>query len=94
MSSRDIVFVLKARLPLGVGKRDFLEYAVGEIRGGVGGLRPEDPLFGLDRDSVKCVSLSGDAARVVVGLAEGGIRKRQITAALRDGKLTSWLFKD
>lgn len=46
-------FVVEVDIPSGVSVQEMKDYIFGEVRAGIGGLPPEDPLFHLDRTSVK-----------------------------------------
>jgi hypothetical protein len=51
-------FTIEVDLPDGVSASEFRAYAETEIRAGKGGLHPDDPLFNLERSSVKVRSVA------------------------------------
>jgi hypothetical protein len=55
--TRRVAFRVEFDLPPGATAAEAGEYIEGEVRAGCGGLDPRDPMFHLDRESVRVAAI-------------------------------------
>lgn len=88
---RTVTIVVTAKLPPSVTKQELRNYMLIEIASGVGGLHPDDPLFDLDRKSIK-VTLPHKDVAIAIDRCANPIFRRQMIAALKDNPVTKGWF--
>ena len=92
MKDRTATIVVTIGLDTGVTRQDMRAYVEDEIKASFGGQRPEDPLFGTDRKSVKATLPHKDVA-IAIGRCANPIFRRQMIAALKDNPVTKGWFE-
>ena len=92
-TSKQIIVVLKAKLPAGTSAKGFATYVQNEVRSAADGLPSDDPIFDLDRSAVRAIAPDKDFATVVRHMLDNPIACRQAIAALKNNLITKTWFE-